>query len=140
MGGLKMLQLALAVIGLIVLFTGKLKLSADKVVEGTPARLLALILLTPLPLGFMVGLGVGVWAATAGKPIDDIRMPLLMVDVGLTIAAAVVTFGIASVIARPPGQQKAAPQWPETTQWPQSFPSTPPPPSDPNNPYQSPHV
>lgn len=129
-----MLQIALAVVGIIVLFTGKLKLSANKVVEGTPARLLALILLAPFPLAFIAGVGVGLWAAAAGKSLDDIRTPVTLIEAGLTVGAAVIAFSIAYAIARPPGQQAPQPQWPE------SFPSKPPPPSDPNNPYQSPHV
>jgi hypothetical protein len=128
-----MLQIALAIYGLIVLFTGKIKLSADKVVVGTPARLLALIMLAPLPLAFLAGLGIGVWAGATGKVIDDIQVPLMLVEAGITIGAAIVAFSIAHVIGKSP-EEAALPAWAS------QYPTAPPPPSDPDNPYQSPHV
>jgi hypothetical protein len=128
-----MLQIAMAIMGIIVLVTGKLKLSKNKVVEGTPARLLALILLAPFPVGFVIGLGVGFWAGATGRDFKEIQTALLLVDFGLVIGAAILTFSIGHAIGKPPGQVIHPPAWPD------SFaPPTPLPPSDPNNPYQSP--
>ena len=130
-----MLEIILGVYGLYVLVTGKMKLSATKVVEGTPARLISLIMLAPFPLAFTIGIGIGVWAATNGKNAEDLTMPLLLVEVAIVVACAVLAFGIAHAIAKPPGS--AQPQ-----KFPGFGPQPPYPmrPSDPNNPYQPPSI
>jgi len=127
------LEILLGIYGLYVLFTGKMKLSASKVVEGTPARLISLIMLAPFPVAFTVGLGIGVWAAANGQNAADLRMPLLLVEVVIVVACAALAFGIAHAIAKPPGS--VAPQ-----QYPGFAPNPqfPPRPSDPKNPYQPP--
>jgi hypothetical protein len=126
-----MLQIALGIYGIVILCTGRIKLSADKVVEGTAARLLALILIAPFPLAFVVGMVVGVMAAAEGKNLDEIQGSLMLVDVALTIGAAALTFGIAHLIARSPHEQtvEALPEW-AGFQTQRS--------ADTNNPYQSP--
>jgi hypothetical protein len=137
-----MLQLALAVWGIYVMVTGKLKVAQNKVVVGTPARLLALLMLAPLPVGFTIGIGVGVWAGANGKELEDIQIPLFLTDVALVIGTAVVVFCIAHAIGKPPAQQFAPPPW-QGGYGPQpSFPPPPPasPPADPNNPYHPPQV
>jgi hypothetical protein len=127
------LEIALAIYGIVVLCTGKLKLSANKMVVGTPARLLGLLMLTPFPISFAVGLVVGVWAATTGRNLGDLRTFLLLGEVLIVVAVAALTFTIAHAIAKPPTATVTSlpPHW---------TPGPPPPPSDPNNPYQSPHV
>ncbi len=136
-----MLQIALAVWGVIVLVTGKLKISQNKIVTGTAARLLAILMLAPLPVAFMIGIGVGVWAGANGKGIEDIQMPLMLVDVGLVIGTALLVVCIAHAIGKPPEQPGMPPAW--TGYAPQSqFPPPGPPskPADPNNPYHPPQV
>ena len=128
-----MLEIILGIYGLYVLITGKLKLSATKVVEGTPARLISLIMLAPFPLAFTVGLGVGVWATMNGKNPADLTMPLMGVEFVIVIACAILAFAIAHAIAKPPGSG-APRQLPGFAPNP-NFPTRP---SDPNNPYQPP--
>lgn len=130
-----MLQIALAIVGIVILCTGKFKVSANKVVEGTAARLLALILLAPFPLAFILGMVVGGWAAAEGKPLEEIRMVLMVIDVGVTLAAAIIAFTIAAIIARPPYDENEV----EAYQGWQAYASNPPP-SDPNSSYKSPYA
>lgn len=131
-----MLQIAMAIVGIIVLCTGKLKLSANKVVVGTPARLLGLMLLAPLPVAFTIGICVGLYVGSTGGSLDDVQIPMLLVDVGLVVLTAIAVFAIASAIAKPPGY-KPGPAFPGFG--PNLPPGPPPPPADPNNPYQSPY-
>jgi hypothetical protein len=49
------IEIGLFIFGIMMLITGKMKLSAGRVVEGTPARLLGLLALVPLPLALVVG-------------------------------------------------------------------------------------
>jgi hypothetical protein len=131
-----MLQIAMAIFGIIVLCTGKLKLSANKVVVGTPARLLGLMLLAPLPVAFGIGICVGIYVASTGGNLDDVQMQMIFVDVGLVVLTALAVFAIANAIAKPPGY-KATPAFPGFG--PNVPPGPPPPPMDPSNPYQSPY-
>jgi hypothetical protein len=128
-----MLQLALAIWGIYVLYTGKLKVTSNKQVTGTPARLLGGFMLAPLPVGFMLGIAVGIWAGANGKDVSDIQMPLLAVDVALVLGTALGVIGIAHAIGKPPGDIQQPPHW--TYQ-----PPSPSAPSDPNNPYHPPQV
>lgn len=130
-----MLEIILGVYGLYVLFTGKLKLSAEKVVEGTPARLLALIMLAPFPIAFAAGMAIGVWSAANGQEVGDLGFPLMAVEVVIVIVCAALAFGIAHAIAKPPGFKR-----PEQFAGFGANPQFPPPPSDPNNPYQPPSI
>jgi|GEM_PF-6801737 hypothetical protein len=132
-----MLELAMAVWGVIVLFTGRLKVSSTKVVEGTAARLLGLLMLAPLPIAFMVGIAVGIWAGANGRAMDDIRMPLLASEVGIVIITAIIVFSIAHAIGKPPGQQQLPLSW-QPNQYPPNQYPPPGPPADPNNPYHPP--
>jgi hypothetical protein len=54
------IEIGMLVMGIIALVTGKLTLSKKKVVYGTPAKLLAIPLLLPIPLAIFLGLVVGV--------------------------------------------------------------------------------
>ena len=128
-----MLEIVLGIYGLYVLITGKLKLSASKVVEGTPARLISLIMLAPFPVSFMIGLAIGIWAAANGHNIADLRMQLLVVELVIVVGCAILAFGIAHAIAKPPGtvQPQKFPGFGPDPQYPSR-------PSDPKNPYQPP--
>lgn len=129
-----MLQLALAIWGIYVLYTGKLKVTNNKQVVGTAARLLGLVMLAPFPLAFMIGISIGIWAGANGKDLDDFQVPLLAVDVALVLCTALGVIGIAHAIGKPPGDElRPPPPW--------TMPPMPPSaPADPNNPYHPPQV
>lgn len=137
-----MLEIAMAVWGVIVLFTGRLKVSSSKVVQGTPARLLGLLMLAPLPLAFLAGIAIGVWAAANGRNVDDIRGPLLLAEVAIVVVTAIAVFSIAHAIGKPPDQPQFPPAWPAYGQGMPPYGQAPPPgpPADPNNPYHPPQV
>jgi hypothetical protein len=59
---------------------------------------------------------------------------MLLVDVGIVVVTAILVFSIASAIGKPPGEP--APDFPYGN--PNYLPPNKLPPSDPNNPYQSP--
>ena len=129
-----MLEIILGIYGLYVLITGKMKLSATKEVVGTPARLISLIMLAPFPLAFMGGLIIGIWQGMNGQNVADLKMPLMLMEVVIVIACAVVAFGIAHMIAQPPGASQ--PQQYPVAQNPPTFQR----PVDPKNPYQPPSI
>lgn len=131
-----MLQIALAIWGIVVLFTGKLTVSKTKVVQGTAARLLGLLMLMPFPVAFMIGVAVGAWGAASGRDLEDLQMTLMAVDAGLVIGTAVLVLAIAHAIGKSPVQDPLTPAFPPG-QYAPPYPS-PAPPADPNNPYHSP--
>ncbi|HZN35372.1 MAG TPA: hypothetical protein VFB80_16195 [Pirellulaceae bacterium] len=130
-----MLEIILGIYGLYVLVTGKMKLSATKEVVGAPARLIALIMLAPFPIAFAAGLGVGFVAGMNGQDIGDLRMTLMLMEVGIVVACAIAAFSIAHAIGKPPGA--AQPQFPTEFGANPPYPQRP---SDPNNPYQPPSI
>jgi hypothetical protein len=102
--------------------------------------LLALLMLAPLPVGFMIGVGVGVWAGANGKSLEDIQVPLLLTDVALVLGTAIVVVSIAHAIGKPPEQPLAPPAWPGNYGPSTGLPPASGPPADPNNPYHPPQV
>ena len=46
------IEIALVIIGLLALVRGRMTVTASRVVEGIPARLLGLLALTPIPIAF----------------------------------------------------------------------------------------
>lgn len=129
-----MLEIILAIYGLYILVAGKMKLSATKVVEGAPARLISLIMIAPLPLSFAVGLAIGIMAAANGQDVNQMRFMLLAIEVLIVIVCAIAAFSVAHSIAKPPG---GTPQ-----QFPGFGPNSTfnPPPADPKNPYHPPSM
>src|SRR5262245_47678776 len=64
-------EIALLVMGLYALFAGKLTLTKQKVVRGTPARLLGILCLLPIPLSLLVGIVLGVGLAVQGQTVTE---------------------------------------------------------------------
>ncbi|MCE9561934.1 MAG: hypothetical protein K8U57_07755 [Planctomycetes bacterium] len=98
------MEIAMLVIGFLALVRGKLTLSATKVVEGMPARLLGMLAMTPLPLALMAGIAIAV-AQGPGDPekfAEDNRWTLIAIEAGIVIGVAVLVFGIGSMIAVDP--------------------------------------
>lgn len=89
---LLLVQLALFVAGVVLLFVGRLPLSRTKVVEGAPARVLGLVAAAPLPVAFTVGFFVGFLAQPADpqKFLADNRWNILLVDAGLVLGAVLI--------------------------------------------------
>src|SRR6516162_859822 len=87
------------IFGIVALIKGKFSLTRGRVVEGVPARIIGLVLCLPFPLGFVIGLALGIGAAAAGRQIDP--MSVMPLDLGLTLGCLVLAVGIAIATAKP---------------------------------------
>jgi hypothetical protein len=96
------LEVALAVFGLMALVKGRMSLG-KKVVIGTPARALGLLAMAPLPIAFIAGVIYGARQAAAGKGQlgNDDTLTLAAIEAGIVIVTALVVFGIAATLAIP---------------------------------------
>jgi hypothetical protein len=92
-------EIALAIVGLIALFGGKLPLTQRRFVQGVPARLLGVVALSPFPLAFAMGFRAGLQAADAGRPIAAVQDSLRWMEVGFVAVSALVVFGIGFLIS-----------------------------------------
>lgn len=77
-----MLQIILTIYGIVVLASGKFAIGKDRVITGTRARILGLILVLCFPIAFGFGIGIGI-LITAGV----IQAPkyLIVADVGIIV-------------------------------------------------------
>lgn len=101
------IEIGLFVMGIIALATGKMKFSASKVVEGTPARLLGALAVGTLPLvfglGFLYGFVIGFQNPNGVPPqqLDRIKTNATIMEVGVVGLVCVLLFGIGFSIAGP---------------------------------------
>jgi stringent starvation protein B len=98
------LMIVFAVLGVAAVATGKLKISNKKVVTGVAARLLGLVLLTPLPIIAAISAVYVISAAPADpeKFADDNRLAFAGIEIGTLIVVALIVFGTGAAIGRPP--------------------------------------
>lgn len=141
-----MLQIAMLVMGIVVMFTGKMTISKSSVVLGWRARLVGLVLASGFPIAFIIGLSAGIYAGANGIPVESLDW-LMFVDIGAVLFCAVAGALLCLLFKQPvqqPGGPMYAPGMPPPPGSPpigmpsNYIPPPPPPPSDPNNPYQSP--
>ena len=81
------LEIAMLIWGIVIMVTGKLKVSKTKEVRGMAARGLAVLLILPLPLIFLAGVIYGLMVAGSGKPADP--LVLTGIEVGILLFCAV---------------------------------------------------
>ena len=84
-------EIALALVGLLALFTGRMNITGKKLVYGVPARLLGLLALTPLPLALLAVLASG-----TGDPTT-----ITLIEGGVVFTVVAVVFGIGAILAVP---------------------------------------
>ena len=99
-----MLELIMAVWGIVVLITGKFKVG-DRVVTGGEARLCGMILVAPIPLSFLMGMILG---ATAGNS-DGVHMGALFMEVTLVVVCFFLAKSIGKHFAHGLGPDAADP-------------------------------
>jgi hypothetical protein len=92
------IEIGLFIFGIIMLITGKMKLSAGRVVEGTPARLLGLLALLPLPLCVVVGLIYGVTVAMQNPNAPNDFAFGSRQTIIITVIEAVITLGTLAAV------------------------------------------
>jgi hypothetical protein len=95
--------IGMLVMGIYTLVTGKIKLSARKIVEGGMARLIGLILMVPLPLTLGIGLILGIAAAAQNPQNPQAHIPAWAAFIGIGSAAicAITAILIAVATAKP---------------------------------------
>jgi hypothetical protein len=103
-------EIALLVVGIVVLVLGNFRLSGSRVVPKVPGRIIGVILMLPLILaqagGFAIGFVKGAQAGAQGKqfgPEDVVALekPILVLHFGVTGLAFVAAIGIAVATAQP---------------------------------------
>jgi hypothetical protein len=108
-------EIAMLIFGILALVTGKFSLSRTRVVAGTPARIIGVILLMPLVIGQGGGLALGMFKgmqiAARGGPVDaqalkkeltqELETPILILNVVVTALSVVAVAVIAVVTAKP---------------------------------------
>lgn len=107
-------EIVLLVVGIMALVKGKLTLSKKHVLYGTPARLVGLIGMAPLPLSFAGGMAIGIYYAAQGKPFDvgTHYGKLALMEIGILISCVVAMYAIGARFAGPPAASHAQPQLP----------------------------
>ncbi len=94
-------EIALFILGLCALVTGKLKVGKDRIVSGAAARWLGLVGMLPMPLAFCIGAFLGAQMAARGlDPLDRGNYwSYTVVEGGTVLFCLVVVFGLGSKFA-----------------------------------------
>jgi len=101
------IEIALIVVGLIGLVTGKLPLDKSHAVHGWPARLLGLVALTPIPLSTLAIMAYLAVNAPTTDPVAlnqfvaDNKLNMVIIEAAIAIGVAFTVFGFGRLFARP---------------------------------------
>jgi hypothetical protein len=101
------LGIGMIIAGIITLVRGRLQLSQRKAVQGVPAYILGVALLTPLPLGFLVAITYTILNVDPNKPeqleqwTNDNEMVLNGIVAGVEIGLGLIIIVIAACLAKP---------------------------------------
>ena len=98
------LEVGSLIIGIIMLATGKVKLTRNQVRRGPAVRVAGAILIMPLPLAFAIGFGYGFFLGMHGRQFtQDQKLTMSLMEAAVTlicvILACIITF--ACTDARP---------------------------------------
>jgi len=132
------MEIAILIFGIVTLVKGELTLSKNKVLAGTPARVVGIVMALMLPALFAVGLFIGVMmAAMLGRqPTQEDLQMLAGLDL-LFVLGTVVFVGImGAVYGKPKSEMAAAAAGPSET--PFAAPADPSKRPPGSNPYASP--
>jgi hypothetical protein len=107
------LEVALLVLGLILLAGGKVPLTSTTAINGLAVRLVGVIGLLPVPLALLTGIVTGVIRGFQGRAFDQAhRMSLGMIEVGITLGCLALMLVLLAILG---SWQQAArsqqPQW-----------------------------
>lgn len=107
---LLVLELGMLVAGVIAFFSGKFKLTRNRVAKGTAARVAGIVLLLPVPLAFTAGFVLGLKQAAQHKPLTapDFKAALLLVELLLVGSGLFVALMIALAFAERPRDRRVA--------------------------------
>jgi WD40 repeat protein len=106
------LEIALTVVGLIILITGKFKLGKDRFASKVSARIAGAVFLVPIPLAFGILMVVAVVRVSEGKSVtsDDWKITSGFIELGICIFCALAGFAIARVGEAPPKEDEPEPE------------------------------
>jgi hypothetical protein len=102
------LEIAMVIMGIAALATGRLHLSKQRVFQGTAVRFAGVVLLLPLPICLLIGFILGFKAALEGRPLNLQVMagPLALMELMVVLACLCLALAVAFQSARPPEQQQ----------------------------------
>lgn len=123
-----MFEIAMLVMGAYALIAGKLGSKTHQVV-GWKARVIGIVMLTYLPLAFMLGIVVGIMKGASPSG-DDMDVVLIVGSIALLAVTAIIA-GILYNVWKQPVVHNPTMAWPQANQ-PTHFSNQP---LDPNNPY-----
>lgn len=114
-----MCEIVMLIFGIIALVRGRFAWTRGTEVYGWPARIAGLVLLTPWPLAFVVGMVLGAIFMAQGKEVDspEFKQTARVLGVIIVVACFILAIGIAKVYAKPIrkeryGENDDAPQIP----------------------------
>src|SRR5688572_7656534 len=101
-------ELACLVLGIIILATGRVPLSATREVRGGPAYVIGLLLLAVFPIAFGIGFVIGFQQGMKGQPVQigQFQRMALLIDIGAILVGVVPALIIALATARPKRRQR----------------------------------
>jgi hypothetical protein len=137
-------ELGTLVWGIYVLVAGKLTVGTNYVVQGVAARLLALLLIAPLPAALTIGIAYGLHIASQGRMMTpDEQMTLTAVEFGILIGCVALVYAIGWPLGGPDVDPNSAySQYIAHNAYPQQYGQPQYPPTNPysDNPYQAPQT
>jgi hypothetical protein len=97
-------EIAMLVLGIITVATGKLSISAGKECRGAPARVAGVLMILQLPVAIVVVVGLMMVLAAHGR-IDPTNPPgwFVLLELGIFLVFIITAFVIAGVNAQPIG-------------------------------------
>jgi hypothetical protein len=99
------LEIGMLIMGILALVRGKISLTRNRVVTGTPARVIGVVLVLPLPLALVSGfvLGIVLVALSGGAPPKqaDLVKYALPLEVGIVLLCGLAAVIIGATQARP---------------------------------------
>ena len=101
------LEIVMAVMGIKALVTGKLQMTGSKVVAGGAARVLGVILLTPVPIAAVAYIVI-VFAAAPANPeqyAEDNKLMLALVEAAVVIGILILVAVLCSMLGKSPAEK-----------------------------------
>jgi hypothetical protein len=101
------LEIGLAIYGIVALIKGRFSVSKTKAVSGLPARLLGLVCLTPLPLAVVAIMVYTAASTDVTNPqqveqwVQNNKMSITLVEAGVVIGVTILIFVVAALLAKP---------------------------------------
>ena len=99
------IEVGLVIVGVLALTRRRLPVTRTKVVLGTPARLLGLVALTPLPLAVLAGV-LCAMSENSTEPTPPARIIWLLmgIELGISLCVAGIVFGVGALVAVRPNE------------------------------------